>query len=343
MMKNINWKKIFILTTWILAGTGTLCLLVAAMQEKVRLHCSEVKIEISGTEQNMFIDEKDVLETINSTGKIDGKEMNTVNLRAMEAALEKNLWIQNAEMFFDNNRVLQVRITERQPVARVFSVEGNSFYIDSNGLRLPLSEKLSARVPVFTDFPSDKIVLSQPDSMLLRDMVKLGKYIVADSFWMAQVEQIEINPQNGFEIVPAIGDHIVVLGDAEELENKFRRLYAFYKQAWLQTGMSKYEKLDLRFMGQVVAVKRGSVKVLADSARAMQLVNGLVTHTNVKLGDTVSVPPKQQAVIPGKNLITNKQNKISNNALSSQQNAVITNGRVNPAMKKQPKAVMKKG
>ncbi|MEI9934022.1 MAG: hypothetical protein WDM71_04060 [Ferruginibacter sp.] len=44
------------------------------------------------------------------------------------------------------------------------------FTIDSSLRRLPLSEKFSARIPVFTGFPSDRIILSQQDSSLLRDV-----------------------------------------------------------------------------------------------------------------------------------------------------------------------------
>jgi cell division septal protein FtsQ len=36
----------------------------------------------------------------------------------MEGVVEKNPWVKNAEMFLDNNQVLQVMIEERQPVAR---------------------------------------------------------------------------------------------------------------------------------------------------------------------------------------------------------------------------------
>jgi cell division protein FtsQ len=55
------------------------------------------------------------------------------------------------QLFFDNNEVLQVVIDEREPIARIFTVAGNSYYIDSSLERLPLSDKMSARLPVFTN------------------------------------------------------------------------------------------------------------------------------------------------------------------------------------------------
>ena len=74
----------------------------------------------------------------------------------MEMMLKHNSWIDEAELYFDNRNVLHITLTEKEPIARVFSTTGNSFYIDKIGNKIPLSEKRSARVPVFTGFPELK-------------------------------------------------------------------------------------------------------------------------------------------------------------------------------------------
>ena len=51
--------------------------------------------------------------------------------------------------------------------------------------KLPLSDRLSARVPVFTGFP-DKKVYSAKDSLLLTDVKNIATYIKNDPFWMAR-------------------------------------------------------------------------------------------------------------------------------------------------------------
>ena len=52
--------------------------------------------------------------------------------------------------------MLKVIVEQRIPIARMFSSSGGSFYIDSSGQRMPLSEKMSAKLPVFTDYPIDE-------------------------------------------------------------------------------------------------------------------------------------------------------------------------------------------
>jgi len=266
-------KQRIIQALWILGGTATLVLLVAAMQKKSAKKCDDVQIEITGATEHVFVDEKDVKEILKEKGSFTGVAMTSVNLRNIEEALEKDPWIKNAELFFDNKQVLQVSITEREPIARIFTVTGNSFYLDSSGKVLPLSEKLSARVPVFTGFPFGK-KLSKPDSLLLKDVISLSNYIYADSFWNAQIAQIDING-NEFDMVPVIGNHIIRFGDINDKEKKFKKLFSFYKNVSTRVGFDKYETINLMYEGQIVATRRGAAVPLTDSVSAIQQMETL--------------------------------------------------------------------
>lgn len=346
-MKKIEWKKRLIQAAWILAGVGTVVLMGAAMQKKNRKTCTDIKIEITGIEENMFIDEKDILELVNHKRKVIGTPVSMLNLRSMENALENNPWVKNAEMFLDNQQVLQIEIDERQPVARVFTMQGSSFYLDSAGIRLPLSDKLSARVPMFTGFPSDNLKLSKPDSLLLNDIVKLGRYILEDSFWTAQVAQIDIEPGRQFELIPVFGDHVVSIGNVNELDAKFNRLLTFYKQAWLQNGIHYYEKINVQFDKQVVAVKKGMGGIRQDSTTALELIRQMTTAADLTVvpveknrtlqADSIVKPPvvvqkPVKETSPAKT-VTNINNKINTKPLSN---------KVDPKKKPEPKAEMKK-
>ncbi len=357
-MRKYDWKKILISTLWVIAGIGAIVLLGAAMQKKGRKHCTDIKIEITGAERHMFIDEKDVLDILHATGRVEGNPVSLLNLREMERVVEKNPWVRNAEMFLDNNQVLQVRIEERQPVARVFTLDGNSFYLDSGSMRLPLSEKISARVPSFTGFPSSKKKLAKPDSVLLNDVVAVGKYIRADSFWMAQVAQIYITPRAGFEMIPVVGDHTVVLGNAEDLDRKFNHLYAFYQQAWLQNGMNTYEKLDVQYSNQVVAIKKGTGKAIVDSAKSHQLMEELLAQAQTNVADSnrtnlspikYADKPKVDSMALKKSIPTEIKTATKANSVAATNNKIakkpLTNGKKSSpkkVVKKKPKAVMNK-
>jgi cell division protein FtsQ len=65
----------------------------------------------------------------------------------------------------------------------------------------------------------------------------LSQFIQKDSFWSAQVAQVDITPQRNFEIVPTIGSYIIEMGDGENLERKFNRLMLFYKQVLVKPDL----------------------------------------------------------------------------------------------------------
>ncbi len=273
--KRYNIKNILLTTLWVILGAGSVVLLVAAVNKKDTKQCRGIEVNISGVSNNFFIDKQDVLRIINhfaGTGAV-GRSIADFDLVKMEAALKKDVWIREAEMFFDNNEVLQVAVAEREPIARVFTPGGSTFYIDNTTKMLPLSEKFSARVPVFTGFPSEARILTKTDSALLNDIKNISIQIQADSFLMAMIDQVDITPQRTFEMVPKIGNQVIVFGDASDAAAKFKKLQLFYKKVMLQMGWNKYSIINLQYRNQVVAKLRGKDDVSADSLRTLQMMD----------------------------------------------------------------------
>ena len=204
-MRNWPWKKILITSAWILFGAGVMVVFGAAMRKKGSHTCKRIEVVLKTATTEVFIDEKDIRQLLEQTFLITGKEISKLPLRSMELLLENNAWIADAEIFVDNNDILHATIVERKPIARIFTLQQKSYYIDSAGVQLPLSDKMVANVPVFTDFPSDQLILSVPDSLLMQDILSISRYIASDSFWMAQVSQVAIIAGNQFEIYPLTG------------------------------------------------------------------------------------------------------------------------------------------
>lgn len=288
------WRKRWNNTGWIALGAVTLVLLVSAISRKNHKICNGIEVSFNKEGSNFFIDEKGVIAKLKSNRSLKGEAIENIDLRGLEQKLESDRWIANAELFFDNKQVLQVIVEEKEPVARVFTVSGSSFYVDSACQRLPLSEKLSARIPMFTSFPSDRGTLSRPDSEVLASAKDLAMFIQGDDFWKAQVAQIDITP-NGFEMIPTVGSHVVALGKGGDWEKKFDRLFSFYKQVWTQVGLEKYEKLDVQFDGQVVATLKGAKPAKVDSVKARMAYENLLSQ--VKKADPDSLAERESAPV----------------------------------------------
>jgi cell division protein FtsQ len=253
-----QWQKIAIRIIWSIAAAGLIVLFVISWKAKSAKQLNDIQVELVGeSAQALFMDEIAIRVILNEQGVQVGMPIEKINLPQLEQFIEKTEWVKNAEFFINNKLILEVKIEQRIPIARIFTASGASFYIDNEGSRLPLKQLTVLNLPVFTGFPTDQPKLSKPDSVLLKDVLFFAKTIQKDSFFMAQVAQVNIEPNGTFQMVPTLGDHIVLLGSIDQLEDKLNRLYTFYKKVWLASGVNAYQYIDCRFNHQVVALKKG--------------------------------------------------------------------------------------
>lgn len=332
-------KKIVRNIIWSLLAIASVSLLIAAMRAKNNLDTAGVVINIQPSPDASFISENDVLGVLKKNGAINGTEINAVNLNNLELQLQKNPWIKNAEVFIDNKQILHANIQLRSPLARIFTVSGNSFYIDSSCTKMPLVSTMPERMIVFSSFPSDKNKLSIPDSLLMQQVKKIATFITADSFWMAQTAQVDISDEGKFILIPVLGDQQIILGNADNLDEKFRALMSFYQQAWKTLGFEKYSTISVEFSGQVVATRRGARNTIADTSMALKLFGNSNEKMEKILADTIFAAPvksldttkavqtiSKKKIIPAKVKESNSSNKPVNKKTN----------------KKVPKAILKK-
>lgn len=274
-------KRIAIVAMWLVIGSGMIILLAAAMRKEKSDRCSSYTITIKGASENLFVTKEDVARLISKAtgGRIKGQSMSAFDLRKLEKMLEDNVWIRDAEMYFDNKEALHVTVTEREPLARVFTTAGKSYYIDADQKLMPVPDKLTAKLPVFTGFPEKK-KLNAADSVLLGQVRDMASFIQGNLFWKAQVSQVDITEERDFEMVPVVGNHIVKLGKGDDAAKKFHRLFVFYKEVLSKAGFDAYKTIDVQYAGQVVAIKgtptKGDIKQSRENIeKLMQLARDM--------------------------------------------------------------------
>ena len=264
-----------LLACWCLAGTGLVALLIAAVSNKKQENCNGYDISIHGASEQLFLEKSDILEMI-PVNTIQNVPVKSMDLRKMEEKLERHAWVREAQLFIDNNGTLKIKVEEREPVARIFTVGGSSYYIDSACEKLPLTDKIAVRLPVFTGFPANGTRLSKADKLLLRQVRDLSAFISKEPFWTAQIAQVDITPQRNFEMVPTVGNHIIEFGDGSDIENKFRRLFVFYEQVLSKSGLNGYERVNVQFARQVIGKKSETRVSKYDSLLAVKKIQQLI-------------------------------------------------------------------
>lgn len=275
-------RKFLIIGAWLLV-IGSIAVLLLAANRKDRPHlCKGVAVTLKGEGEKYYIGKADIAGQIKAAakGSIVKKPINTINLAVLEASLEKQLWIKDAELFFDNRDVLHVLVWEREPVARVFTTAALSFYIDSVGQRMPLLPDVTARVPIITNFTANK-KLNKGDSVVLKEATSIANYITANPFWNAQIAEIDITDHKTFELVPVLGNHTVRIGNSQNLDEKFARLFLFYKQVMAKAGFDKYAVVNVQFKNQVIASNDKTNPV--DSLQLQKNIKELIERTRMQL------------------------------------------------------------
>ena len=263
-----SWsKRLFIASDILLAIYLVFVFTSFDRKNESKTMCSKVNIEIADDATSGFIDTKVIKQRLQKAGVYPiGKRMNTINARAIEDMLRTSPFVKTAECHKTEGGTVYISVTQRMPVIRIKADNGDDYYVDDNDCIMPRS-----------NYTSDLIIATGSISRRYATtcLSPLGKTIMQNDLWKNQVEQINILPDQSVEIVPRIGNHIVLLGKmpddidrkkrekaiAEFFNYKMERLEKFYRFGLSEVGWNKYSYINIEFDNQIICRKCKSERV----------------------------------------------------------------------------------
>ncbi|WP_208394648.1 cell division protein FtsQ/DivIB [Mucilaginibacter gilvus] len=268
MFKKRIWKPLLIGLGWTLSLAGLVVLMSFISIKKNEVVCSAIKVYIPGS--HYFIDRQEVDHILQmDSHTLIGRRIETIDLHDLETKLKNNPFIEFAKVYADMDGVIQVEVSQRQPILRVMNRFDQDFYVDQHGLKMPLSQNFTARVIAANGF-IDELFANKVDSLhtaLARDLFKTADFIRNDSLWDAQIAQIYINKDHEIELIPRVGNQRILLGTADSLELRFGNLKAFYQKALPMVGWDAYKVINIKYNNQVIGVKN---QTLVDSLNTVK-------------------------------------------------------------------------
>ena len=261
----LNFMKISksLLKKILLPGLGILLLTivigwVSIKQKSVK--CTEVVIKLVPEDGTYFLSNSQVLKIASNTissNDLIGRKIKDLNTYQMLFNLTMSPYVEKANVFMGHNGVLQIDVIQREPLFRVINQQGESYYVEKNGMKIPYMPRFSVRAPVLTG----NVVEMSNDSTHIQTEELLGAHaifsiIASDPFWQAQIEQCHVDKNQDYILIPKVGNHTIVVGKPEHLEVKFEKLKLFYNQALSKLGWDEYSEINVSFEGQVVAKRR---------------------------------------------------------------------------------------
>jgi cell division protein FtsQ len=261
-------KKFVQIGLWLLAIALVIGVLRFVSKKQSDVICTGIEVSFSDTLDKQYIDKNHVIDLIEEeNGTIVGQPIKKYNIAKIEKKLNDDPYIKHAEVFKKINGELVIKAIQRNPVVRVINKENISFYIGKEGVLMPVSRKVQARMIIASgnieyspDFDTitnihNKDLDTNKNILVLRDLYTLVTFINNDRFWEAQTQQIYLTKNNEFELVPLVGNHIIQFGGIDRYEEKFRNLEATYKKGFPAKGWNRYNEIDLKYKNQVVCRK----------------------------------------------------------------------------------------
>jgi cell division protein FtsQ len=248
-------KKGILITVWVLLIGAVGLLLFFIDRHKKNQACREIRLNIENAAENHFIDSAAVMECIESYPVVNAK-MADIDAGRIESLLENNPFIRKAEVYKDLDGTINIRVWQKNALLRVVPATGESYYMDEDNLKMPLSNNYTARVLVCSGNISEQYTKCDTASTLaLKTCTSIAHFVHNSDFWRSMTEQIFVSADNVITLIPKLGDAKIIFGDSLDIEDKFNRLYTFYRQAMPKAGWDKYKSIDVSFRNQVVAHK----------------------------------------------------------------------------------------
>lgn len=215
--------------------------------EDTRL-CSGVDLHITDSLNFDLIDE-DMILTLLQEHSIDpvGLPLEEIDLDKVETTLLLHPLVGKVQCYKTGGDMLRINISSKVPLVRVMNNRGQDFYVDSKGEILS-QHSLAVQLPVATGYIDRRFASDE--------LLKLVRAIDRSEFWKAQVEQINVTKDGQIELVPRVGDHLLILGTADNVEQKLERLMNFYAKGLDNVGWNKYRSISVAYENQVVCKKR---------------------------------------------------------------------------------------
>ena len=147
-----------------------------------------------------------------------------------------------------------VRATQRRPIARLY-YGGRDYYFDSEGAVMPavLDSGLNLLV-AGADYAGP--LKADSLSAALVDLWQVASFLERQHRYGDLIDQVYIESDGDLMMVPKLGNHVVELGPVDNLESKFEALLAFYRRGMPRAGWDTYQRISLKYAGQVVCTKR---------------------------------------------------------------------------------------
>jgi len=210
--------------------------------------CKEVQVLLMDEAGTSFISKTEIQRLLAEYGvQLKGKKLDRIDFEAVEEIVRRHKLVQRAECYACPSGVVCIAIWQHIPVLRLFN-DSSSCYLDVNGKITGLSTLTAADVLVASG--------SINDSTTIRKLHKLALLLQDHPDWDALIEQVYVEPNGEWVLVPRIGEARIAFGRPVKMETKLNRVTVFMRDYLPKMGWNTYSTINVKFDNQIVCTKK---------------------------------------------------------------------------------------
>ncbi len=209
--------------------------------------CESVSVSICDSVPSNFITQGYVYSILRRHKiQAEGKKFSDINLLMIDSLILESPYIDQARSYLTASGTLCIQVSPQHPILHVMAQNGEDYYLDCKGTVMPV-DTIKADLCVATGNISQRFARER--------LIPLARFIYEDKFWNRQIEQIHVVSDHDIEMIPRVGQHIIMMGDARNYTDQLQRLMLFYRKGLPVVGWNKYKAINLAFDGQIVGIK----------------------------------------------------------------------------------------
>ena len=238
-------KKVLQIFKWgmLLSLVGVVLSFTNQKQNRQMVFLNQINIELSEDE---FMNEQIALKYIEKNNfDFESVALSSFYLNELEIAFLNHPAIKNAEVYSNQEGMININLQQRKAVVRV-KTDNTDYYLDEEGIKMPLSSEYTSRVLVVTGDVNE----SNHSSVF-----SFVEIIDNDKFWKSQITQVHFNNKEVI-IITRVGGQKIHFGTLTDVNKKLGNLYQFYKQAMPIKGWQTYSEISLAYNNQIVCTKK---------------------------------------------------------------------------------------
>lgn len=237
-----------------LGAVAVAALVIVANVSRSRSQVRGVEVSIRYGRAPVLVDEQTVVDSIlKVVPRLQALLVKDVDCDVVAEAAAHVPYLKDVTSSVSVSGKVVIRATQRRPVARLFYA-GKELYFDAEGGIMPVSKKGDCDVLVAGGNFTEPLRADSLNSQMTA-LLTLARFLDEEHKYNGLIDQIFIGTDGNIVMVPKLGDQIIELGAAEDLEEKFANLMTFYRKGMPRAGWDTYSKISLKFHNQVVCTK----------------------------------------------------------------------------------------